>query len=239
MPIWIISVPLWTLAYQTPPLHWDRGSSGKRACKKKVCSPCLICVYLRAAKSRQKVSWLLDELVRQCARVGLILNVKQTNKQKSPPFQLKRVTKVTTAAGMSVDVLSGLSRHKWLASPTCAADAPPLERVLADAGSHLPAWADRWEVRRGANPQTLCDKKSPVACFAAGHRAVHQGGVNRLDVDFCKHLRRVVGPPSNLSGMRPGMRSYMRGMFVMGYWARKGRPSWSQDCQQILEACFA
>ena len=40
---------------------------------------------------------------------------------------------------------------------------------------------------------------SPVACFAAGHRAVHQGDLNRLDVDFRKHLRQLVG----LAGVRP------------------------------------
>ena len=51
---------------------------------------------------------------------------------------------------------------------------------------------------------------------------MHQVDVNRLDVAFCEHLRRVVGPPSNLEWDAP-LHEILHEWNVraMGYWGIK------------------
>ena len=63
-----------------------------------------------------------------------------------------------------------------------------------------------------ANRDMLCDHNvsickrlryfhsivSPVACFVAGHKAIHQIDFNKLDIQFRKVLRSVVGPPASI-----------------------------------------
>ena len=44
---------------------------------------------------------------------------------------------------------------------------------------------------------------TPVACFAAGHRAIFKNNLNNVDVVFRKLLRRVVGPPAATDWSRP------------------------------------
>ena len=182
------------------------------------------------AKFRQEISLLLDELVRQCARVGLILNAKKT---KILTTEAQAPCQLTTPAGMSVDVLSGLSTHKWLGSLLSSRGSG---HTAADVEFHLSSASRAFY----ANRQTLCDKNvsilhrlrcfdavvSPVACFAAGHRAVHQGDLNRLDVAFRKHLRQLVGPPANIQWDAPWHEILHEwNARAMEYWARTGRPS--------------
>ena len=61
-----------------------------------------------------------------------------------------------------------------------------------------------------ANKWILCDKGvsilhrlryfekviSPVACFGASHRAIHKDDLAKLDVEYRRLLRMVVGPPA-------------------------------------------
>ena len=44
---------------------------------------------------------------------------------------------------------------------------------------------------------------TPVACFAAGHRAICKNDLNNTDVVFRKLLRSVVGPPAATDWSRP------------------------------------
>ena len=44
---------------------------------------------------------------------------------------------------------------------------------------------------------------TPVACFAAGHRAIFKNDLNNVDVVFRKLLRSVVGPPAATDWSRP------------------------------------
>ena len=189
------------------------------------------------AKSRQEISLLLAELVRQCARVGLILNAEKT---KILTTEAQAPCQLTTPAGMSVDVLSGLSTHKWLGSLLSSRGSG---HTAADVEFHLSSASRAFYASR----QTLCDMNvsilhrlryfdavvSPVACFAAGHRAVHQGDLNRLDVAFRKHLRQLVGPPANIQWDAPWHEILHEwNARAMEYWARTSHPSWSQNCLQ-------
>ena len=44
---------------------------------------------------------------------------------------------------------------------------------------------------------------TPVACFAAGHRAVYQADLAHMNVEFRRLLRSVVGPPTDISWDQP------------------------------------
>ena len=67
---------------------------------------------LLLCNSGDEASWLLDHLVRCCSHVGLLLNMDKTTKilttEAQPPSQL------FTPNGLVVDILSGLTSHKWL-----------------------------------------------------------------------------------------------------------------------------
>ena len=38
---------------------------------------------------------------------------------------------------------------------------------------------------------------SPVACFGASHRAIHKDDLAKLDVEYRRLMRMVVGPPAD------------------------------------------
>ena len=44
---------------------------------------------------------------------------------------------------------------------------------------------------------------TPVACFAAGHRAVYQADLAHMNVEFRRLLQSVVRPPTNISWDQP------------------------------------
>ena len=68
-----------------------------------------------------------------------------------------------------------------------------------------------------ANKWILCDKGvsilhrlryfektiSPVACFGASHRAIHKDDLAKLDVEYRRLLRIVVGPPTDTNWASP------------------------------------
>ena len=128
--------------------------------------------------------------------------------------------------------LSGLSTHKWLG---CLVSRRGSGHTTADVEFHLSSASRAFY----ANQQTLCDKNvsildrlryfdafvSPVACFVAGHRALHQGDLNGLGVAFRKHLRHIVGPPINIQwdGLWHEILHEWNAR-AMDYWARTGRP---------------
>ena len=65
------------------------------------------------------------------------------------------------------------------------------------------------------------------------HRAVHQGGVNRLDVAFRKHLRHMVGPPPSIQWDASWHEIlHQWNARSMDYCGLTGCPSWFQNCLQ-------
>ena len=145
-----------------------------------------------------KACLLLDELVASLAEVGLTLNVKKTKIltiQAQPPKQLR------TRGGVTVDVLDRASPHKWLG---CLLHLGGYHHANVDF--HLQAasrafHANRWiltdrHVSLATRLRYFDTVITPVACFAAGHRAIFKNDLNNVDVVFRKLLRSVVGPPA-------------------------------------------
>ena len=44
---------------------------------------------------------------------------------------------------------------------------------------------------------------SPVACFGASHRAIHKDALAKLDVEYRRLMRMVVGPPADTNWASP------------------------------------
>ena len=44
---------------------------------------------------------------------------------------------------------------------------------------------------------------SPVACFGASHRAIHKDDLAKLDVEYRRLMRMVVGPPTDTNWASP------------------------------------
>ena len=86
-------------------------------------------------------------------------------------------------------------------------------RHSADLDYHLQAankafYANRWllcdrKVSLHARLQLFASLITPVACFAAGHRTLHASDARKLDVEFRKLMRQVVGPPGGLDWTQP------------------------------------
>ena len=147
-----------------------------------------------------KACLLLDELVASLAEVGLTLNGKEKKlltTQAQPPKQLQ------TRGGVTVDVFDrvfGCLLH-------------PGGYHHADVDFHLQAASRAFH----ANQWILTDRHvslatrlryfdtviTPVACFAAGHRAIFKNDLNNVDVVFRRLLRSVVGSPAATDWSRP------------------------------------
>ena len=100
-----------------------------------------------------------------------------------------------------MDVLDRASPRKWLG---CLLH--PGGYHHADVDFHLQAasrafHANRWiltdrHVSLATRLRYFDTVITPVACFAAGHRAIFKNDLNNVDVVFRKLLRSVVGPPA-------------------------------------------
>ena len=99
--------------------------------------------------------------------LGLVQNLVRARAYRAPPAGMfgwaRRWWNILSAAIQQAVAGTALGFTLPAVSPTCAADAPPLERVLdcarADAGSRLPRRADGWVARR-ARTKTKCRRSN-------------------------------------------------------------------------------
>ena len=151
------------------------------------------------AQSRVEAGNLLDALVKQLGRVGLLLNPEKimviTNEVQPPQT-------ITTTAGVNLKVLPRDGGLKWLGS------------MLASCGSKLQDVDLQYHLQQASkifhmNRWILHDRNvsitkrlryfesvvSSVACLAGGHRTIYNRQLERLDTHFRKLCRSIVGPP--------------------------------------------
>ena len=159
-------------------------------------------------RSAQETRATVDSVVWHLANVGLILNAEKaviltTEAQPPPHIQL--------ADGQFVAVLPRHMPHKWLGCMFSAVGGAT--STNNDLNHHLGAasralFANGW-ILRDRNV-SLCSRLkyfqaiiTPVACFAARHRAVYQADLAHMNVEFRRLLRSVVGPPADISWDQP------------------------------------
>ena len=168
------------------------------------------------ARTAAEAMALLDDLVHKLQNIGLQVNTGKTvvflTSEVHPPFFLY------TDNGSKLRVLQQQEAHKWLG---CMISAAGSRNTHLDLQHHVQAASKVFH----ANKWILCDKGvsvlhrlryferviSPVACFGASHRAIHKDDLAKLDVEYRRLLRMVVGPLQTLIGHRPGTRFYMGG----------------------------
>ena len=118
---------------------------------------------------------------------------------------------IRLAEGQFVAVLPRHMPHKWLGCMLSAVGGATFTNN--DLNHHLGAasrafFANGW-ILRDRNV-SLCSRLKyfqaiiiPVACFAAGHKAVCQADLAHMNVEFRRLLRSVVGPPTDISWDQP------------------------------------
>ena len=143
---------------------------------------------------------LLDDPVQKLQNIGLQCNTGKTvfvTAGIQPPSFLH------SHNGNKLRVLQQNEAQKWLG---CMINAAGPRNMLQAASRVL--HAKKW---------TLCDKGvsilhklryfekviSPVACFGASHRATHEDDLAKLDVEYRRLMRMVVGPPADTSWASP------------------------------------
>ena len=148
------------------------------------------------AQSRVEAGNLLDALVKQLDRVGLLVNPAKTMviTNEAPPPQT-----ITTTAGVNLKVLPRDGGLKWLSSMLTSCGSKlhdvDLQYHLQQASKifHMNRWIlqDR-NVSLTKRLRYFESVASLVACFAGGHR---NRQLERLDTHFRKLCRSIVGPP--------------------------------------------
>ena len=187
---------------------------------------------------------LLDDVVRKLQNIGLQLNAAKTIVLTSgvqPPSSLH------TNNGVKLRVLKQEEGHKWLG---CMINAAGSRNTHLDLQHHLQAASRAFH----ANTWILCDKGvssshrlpyfekiiSPVACFGASHRAIHKDDLAKLDVEYRRLMRMVVGPPADTNWASPWHD-------ILHGWNNKakmlsdhaGLKPWSVTCiETVLEICI-
>ena len=132
----------------------------------------------------------------------------ECEKTKILTIQAQPQKQLRTRGAVMVDVVDRASPHKWLG---CLLH--PGGYHHADADFHLQAasrafHANRWiltdrHVSLATRVRYFDTVITPVACFAAGHRAIFKNDFDNVDVVFRKLLRSVVGPPAATDWSRP------------------------------------
>ena len=159
------------------------------------------------ARTAAEAMALLDDLVRKLQNIGLQLNAAKTvvlTSEVQPPSSLHMNN------GTVLRVLKQEEAHKWLG---CMISAAGSRNTHLDLQHHLQAASRAFH----ANKWILCDKGvsilhrlryfdkvvSPVACFGASHRAIHKDDLAKLDVEYRRLMRMVVGPPADTNWASP------------------------------------
>ena len=157
------------------------------------------------ALSLQQILVMVRSLILCLRQVGLILNASKT---KLMTTQAQPPNRVWLHEETYIDIVRDGSTHKWLGCQLSMSGDQ-----TSDVEFHLHAaarafWANKW---------ILCDKHvplalrvkffeavvTPVACFGAGHRKVRQHHLRKLDSEWRRLLRIMVGPPSGLDWSLP------------------------------------
>ena len=159
------------------------------------------------ARTAAEAMALLDDLICKLQNIGLQLNAAKTvvlTSEVRPPSSLH------TNNGVKLRVLKQEEAHKWLG---CVISAAGSRNTHLDLQHHLQAASRAFH----ANKWILCDKGvsilhrlryfekviSPVACFGASHRAIHKDDLAKLDVEYRRLMRKVVGPPTDTNWASP------------------------------------
>ena len=154
-------------------------------------------------KSKEEAHYTLDLLIAALGEVGLIFNAEKTvimTTEAQPPQH------IVFSSGHQIQVLPRSASHRWLGGMLSAGGSPQQHE---DVTHHVAAasksfYANGW-ILRDRNVSLSKRLKffdavvSPVACFAAGHRTIHKPDLHRMDVEYKRLLRAVVGPPGNIS----------------------------------------
>ena len=157
------------------------------------------------ALSLQQILSMLRSLVLHLRQVGLVLNASKT---KLMTTQAQPSDRVWFQEDSYINVVHGSSSHKWLGCQL-SMDGDH----TADVEFHLHAaarafWANRWILRDKHVPLSLRVKffeavVTQVACFGAGHRKISILHLCKLDSEWRRFLRSMVGPPSGLDWSLP------------------------------------
>ena len=157
------------------------------------------------ALSLQQILEMLRSLVVYLRQVGLVLNASKT---KLMTTQAQPPDRVWFQADSCIDVVHGSSSHRWLGCQL-SMDGDH----TADVEFHLHAaarafWANKWILHDRHVPLSLRVKffeavVTPVACFGAGHRKISIPHLRKLDSEWRRLLRSMVGPPSGLDWSLP------------------------------------
>ena len=132
------------------------------------------------------------------------------NSIKIPKSEVQPPSFLHTDNGGKLRVLQQQEAHKWLG---CMISAAGSKNTHLDVQHHLQAASRAFH----ANKWILCDKGvsvlhrlryfekviSPVACFGASHRAIHKDDLAKLDVEYRRLLRMVVGPLADTNWASP------------------------------------
>jgi Reverse transcriptase (RNA-dependent DNA polymerase) len=159
------------------------------------------------AATANEASFLLDSLVRALAVVGLILNADKTyaltNETLAP-------LTISTPDGLTVNVLSGDSAHKWLGCYICM---EPSGLQQADVSHHLQSATRAFYSCRHILCNHACSIRlrlryfhatiTQIACFGAGARTPRRADMEAMDVVWRQLLRQVVGPPPSMDWTLP------------------------------------
>ena len=142
---------------------------------------------------------LLDKLVQFLGDAGLKLNAEKTvlitTQAQPPPF-------LTTSTGDLLKVKQKESGHKWLG---CMLSAGGSKNSTLDIDYHLQSasrafFANQW-IFLSRNVSIRNKLKffdaivTPIACFGPGPRCIHNADMVKLDINFRRMLRCLVGAP--------------------------------------------
>ena len=141
-----------------------------------------------------------------------------------------------------INVLGHTKSHKWFG---CMINTAGSKNIHLDVRHHLQAASRAFH----ANRWILCDKGvsilhrlryfekviSPVACFGASHRAIHKDDLAKLDVEYRRLLRMVVGPPADTNWASPWheiLHGWNNKVEVLSDYA--GLKPWSVTCVEAV-----
>ena len=178
------------------------------------------------ANSPHEIITLLDKLVHFLGDAGLKLNADKTvlitTQAQPPPFLI-------ISRGGVIKVKHKESGHKWLG---CMLSAAGSKNASLDIDYHLQSasrafFANKW-ILLSRNVSIRNTLKffdaivTPIACFGAGPRCIHSADMVKLDINFRRMLRSLVGAPGGICWGDP--------------W-HEILHNWNQRVRQMIDAC--
>ena len=166
---------------------------------------------------------LLDKLVQFLGDAGLKLNAEKTvlitTQAQPPPF-------LTTSTGAVIKVKEKEAGHKWLG---CMLSAASSNNAILDIDYHSESasrafFANKW-IFFSRNLSIRNKLKffnaivTPIACFGAGPRCIHNADMAKNDINFRRVIRSVVGAPDGICSEDPWHE-------ILHIWNQRVRKSW-------------